>query len=837
MLALLVFLIAFYWEFLIGSKQFFIRDLGNFFEPLCRFMSTSIQTGHFPLWNKYAYCGMPEIAVGSPSILYPPTLIFCILPFGTALAFFLIFSHLICALGAFLLVESLGWGAAAAILFASAISLCGYMFSLTGNFTIVATASWVPLLMWGIRNTANTDGPSFWKTFCIAVPVFMLLSAGRPEIWLPALLLSAVFVLYLSYFETPAGKRFVRFFFLLRALLLGILLSLPAILPALEWAPLSRRSGGLSSSEILMFSASWYDFLCSFASLPLGDLQLRMASFQPLVDPHSLGRFLGSSFVSSFVFALSFFGLERGPTRKYSTGMICALICTVTFAILSSAGNLPFADSLIKLIPGASLLRFPSKLLFFVSFGLALLAARGLRNYLQHTVHFRWHLVFWCLALLGWTILLLQNSIVLPFTAAAIQNPTLAIAAQKLIALHSLVWTALACCLLIIMWVLQRSNKKEAAAYIACASCAIALYSSAFQYYRHGAAPDYFTQPSVLANKLKEYAKADGKFLRYAPVYLQGFTIPPQFRGEEQLSSTIRSGQYSREMLNGFSNIDFGIPSIYGYEGAMKGDYFFFFMNVYGTSSQYLPTSNDSNFSGDDIPLARFLQICASRYAITQRFREVSLTPKIDSENSKNIRLETPTLDPRFFKLKFEDEKLNARIYETSDALPYAYLSYSWTIHPDNDEILNQLLNSRQNHFDPNLRSLLEASDSDPVVTVRCAEPVPVLNGRNSNIEAVAMMEDGQMIAEAHGPCILVLAEQYYPGWKAWVDNTETKIYRCNGFMRAILLKPGKHHIRFTYEPDSFKNGLLLALISILWMLVLLISDRKKRPSEAKDSI
>ncbi len=814
-----VLLLHFYWDFITGSKQFFIRDLANFFEPLCRFISVSVSKGQFPLWNPYAYCGMPETAISSPSLLYPPSLLFCLLPFGTALALFLILSQLICALGAILLVQSLGWGTLAAILFASALSLCGYMFSLSGNYTMVATASWFPLLIWAIRHTRDS-GNSFLKTSFVSLSLFMMLTAGRPEIWLPAIIVASFFALYISYFESNLEHRGKRLFFLIRAFLIGVLLSLPAILPALEWTPLSRRAGGLASSEILMFSASWYDFFCMFASLPLGDLQLRMANFQPLVDAHTLGRFLGSSFLSAPVFALAFLGIEPGPSKKYSPAMMCTIIITLIFAALSAAGNFPASDQLITLIPGASLLRFPSKLLFFFASGVAILAARGLRNYLGGVVHLRWHVVIWSSITIAFASLLPQSVVLLPFTAAA-QNHQLALEAQKIIALHGLAWSAAALSLILIFWLLQKLNSKHIAASIACVASIGALYSSAYIHYRNGAQPDYFEQSSTLANQLRAFNNNEKKFLRYAPVYVQGFTIPPDYKDTEQVSATVKAGQYSRQMLNGFSNIDFGIPSAYGFEGAMKGDYFFFYMSAYGKSSQYLASPADPQSKPTDIPLARLLQLIASPYVITQCYREGAIA---SSAGQPVIgRAAVPFLDKELFTLKFQDDKLNARLYELNADAPHAYLSYNWKAKTDNEEICTEILNSEKTEFDPAQYSLIEADSDDPAVQTQMHESSK--SGLSEGSKQIEITDDGQIELEAKKPCLLVLADQFYPGWKAWVDDEESKIYRCNGFVRAVLLAPGKHHVRFAYAPPSFYYGCILALVALVWMAYLLAAD------------
>jgi hypothetical protein len=68
---------------------------------------------------------------------------------------------------------------------------------------------------------------------------------------------------------------------------------------------------------------------------------------------------------------------------------------------------------------------------------------------------------------------------------------------------------------------------------------------------------------------------------------------------------------------------------------------------------------------------------------------------------------------------------------------------------------------------------------------------------------------------------LLLLRDTYYPGWKAFVDNTETKILRANYVQRAVYIPEGEHIVQFQYQPFSYKLGLFLTLSAILILFVL----------------
>ena len=64
----------------------------------------------------------------------------------------------------------------------------------------------------------------------------------------------------------------------------------------------------------------------------------------------------------------------------------------------------------------------------------------------------------------------------------------------------------------------------------------------------------------------------------------------------------------------------------------------------------------------------------------------------------------------------------------------------------------------------------------------------------------------------------LVLTDQYYPGWKAFVDEKETEIYPTDYIFRSIYLDKGNQKVRFIYDPTSYKIGKYISLVTLLIM-------------------
>jgi len=78
-------------------------------------------------------------------------------------------------------------------------------------------------------------------------------------------------------------------------------------------------------------------------------------------------------------------------------------------------------------------------------------------------------------------------------------------------------------------------------------------------------------------------------------------------------------------------------------------------------------------------------------------------------------------------------------------------------------------------------------------------------------------------------PSLLVLADNYYPDWRAEVDGRPAGIMRVNYNQRGVALSGGIHRVTFSYRPRYFLRGLLVSGVT----LVLLVVWMMMRPRES----
>ncbi|HEY9791575.1 MAG TPA: YfhO family protein [Candidatus Obscuribacterales bacterium] len=808
---LAIVLAIFYFPYLLGQWTFFYKDCTHFFEPLCKFIGDALARGHLPLWNPYSYCGMAQAAIPSPSIFFPLTWLFAMMSFSQALAVIMIVSQLVCFAGMFLLVELLGWGTVPALIAAAVVSLSGYMFSLSSNYTLVATAAWVPLVFYCSWRCLKT--PRFWWILANALVVFMMVSAGRPELSVPTMLMVALFGATFKGQAVPEANRLQQHLNFFKSLMIGLLLAMPTVMPAMEWIPLSRRAMGLQPQEILIYSSNWYDLLSMFIIHPLDDFQLRNSPVANLISGSEMVPYFDSAFVGAIILALALIGLLKRGRGLYW----CTVALLVISTILALGKNLPYMSQIVAYLPGASFLRFPSKLLFFSVFCLSLLAARGARVYIKGEAPLIPHMVGWLLLLLFTAYLFLSGQPILPFVA---RSGSEGLVAQVFVALRTASQAGVALIALLFMWYMGRRSKQAMALNIVAVVAVGTLLVNALVSCRLAAPADYFKQRTFLLTAVNMPTGPDAEF-RATPIALEKFTTPPYIDIGGRLQSTINDFQYSRQSLKAFTNIDFDVPSQFGFEGSMVGDYHYFFLNMYDLSSQAVHerSAGITPAPTDDLPLYRFLQIGSTKYVVTQVMRQIG----VGQAN------EIPSMDAAYFTSVFRSKEKNMQVYEVKNPLPRAYLAASVHAFDQRDDIIQTMVDCRNNGFDPCKETLVEKENDKSGALQTIARDDAITPVAMASTQPEVVICDVKAVHQS----LLVLQDQYYPGWRVEVDGQATELLRCNGFMRGVIVSAGAHRVSFIYQPKSVILGFVLALLGAVWCVALYFEERKSKVTEA----
>ena len=128
--------------------------------------------------------------------------------------------------------------------------------------------------------------------------------------------------------------------------------------------------------------------------------------------------------------------------------------------------------------------------------------------------------------------------------------------------------------------------------------------------------------------------------------------------------------------------------------------------------------------------------------------------------------------------------------------------------------------------------ALVETSDSTSLLSYQ-ASSAPHPNERCDITQYEPQFVE--ITAELDNPGMIILADVFYPGSKAYVDDQPSDILRVNRVMRGVALSKGKHRIVFRYDPHSFRWGAFLSAFS--WTIVMIwISVYFGKPLFAKNT-
>lgn len=160
--------------------------------------------------------------------------------------------------------------------------------------------------------------------------------------------------------------------------------------------------------------------------------------------------------------------------------------------------------------------------------------------------------------------------------------------------------------------------------------------------------------------------------------------------------------------------------------------------------------------------------------------------------------------EQRDSKLELVMKEGKTLLYENKKSFPKAFFVKSYFYGEDDLAIARKMLNSDLAQF-----AVLEKNLGKRIFWEGQAESVS--------------FEEGELKIKTKNERegLLVIVENYDPGWKAQIDGQEVEILRADYNLMAVIVPPGERFVHFNYQPVSFDLGIKLFFGGILLMIIL----------------
>jgi hypothetical protein len=797
---------------------FYIHDVQYYFYPYHALTAALLGRGELPLWNAYAFSGIPLIGDGQAAMFYPPSWLFFFLPGNAALNYDVILQYSIAGAGLYLFARSLGLWRLPAFLGAVAYMFCGFLTARVVHLSILSGAALLPLVFLCVERALHTGTRRWFVAAAGAVALQAL--AGHPQVPVYTVLALALYTLVRAaerWFANGEPGWLYRLPLRLAGIyLLGYALAAIQLAPWVELGSFSPRAAGASFDFVFSSSMAGSNWLLFLFPYLYGSLDRGIYGARPLDIMTSVKLWEHSAYIGILPLALAAYGLlglgklpgrlttadletrdlrlgasepvqasnqtvvgrrssvVGGRQRWFSLCFFALLL--VIGLVLASGKYTPFAR-LIYAMPVIGKLRDVERGLVLAAFSLTMLAAFGLQRVVDPDAA-RPGARRTSLLLIAIATVLLPVSVILlgpqSWFRRVMNLPPQEVANLQLGRPNAALPLALALlsAALLLWWSQRRSGLAAQALAAGLVVLDMTAYAAAFN------------------------PTADPQLFQRKPDVLAAFQTAP-FRKATFLEVNDLDSRTAQETLAVSWGMVYGIQDINGFNSLQPRRY---------TDYLFGPKVSDVSYGILDNPGL--------------------LRPESPILNALNVRyVLVPSnlyaLMGRSYRKIYENGQV--RVYENTQAYPRAYFAETVRAESDPQAVLRAVT---ADGFDGRRLALVESPQA-PQLPPATSAPAPadaaITDYRANQITLTTSTAE---------PRFLVLSEMYFPGWHALVDGAETPIYRTNYLFRGVVVPAGQHTVTFFYRPVSAMIGIVISAGALLICGLLLLNLRRGAPTE-----
>ena len=773
-------------DILLAGQVPFFRDLSTYFYPLRFALYESYNAGKIPLWNRHMAMGFPFLADFQSGVFYPPHIFLALFPFFTAVRALFIWHFLIAGLGTYLLFRHWHYPLYLSITGTLLFTIGGTTVALSNLLNHFQTGVWLPwmILCWE-RLLLSLSWKKFLALVLIAANAFL---AGSPEIFaLSTILIFLAGLRVKASVSQPSYGKLLVLFVMFELVVLGLVMV--QALPTAELFFESRRQQPIPPQEALYWSLNPVNLVNLFFVDKIIDpsLAVGMRPFFSRDAPFLVSYYLG---------AFSFFGIVLWCCFTSRHEKVVLLTVVSISLIIAFGSYTPVYPFLYRTFPIIGAVRFPEKFFFFTFAILVYMAVRGVRG-LLHDQDQRPKNAYIVMGLtaLAWSGLYIYLRFDIASVAPFVTNTAGLWSSVEIATIMAGILSnverqlILSAGFFLLLLLAKAKIIRQVLFNILFVLAVFIDLAWAHKDLLFTLKPDFVQQsPRILQRSDTNHTSHSRLFY-----YPSGQNLHPG-----SISVAGRPTFKDATALN-IQNLLPNTGILYGLDYMQEID-------ALGRKQyvQFLSFANSLDFDRQ----LRLLRLCNVGYLVS--FRELS---------ANGISLAGRF--PQYYSW----------LYKISGSVPRAYVVNKSKVGKDSASALGSLSDPE---FEPTQEVVVENN-----VTIKPNRPLQAT-------ATIVRYEDTVVVihVNSNDDGVLVMADSYYPGWHAHVDGKQTKILRANHFFRGVSVLAGRHVIEFKYDPQSFKLGLLVSLLTVFCILVISVSllvrrskDLSHQPNPSKTTV
>lgn len=373
------------------------------------FIREQLSQGEVPLWNPHQFSGIPFLAAGQQSALYPLSIVYYVMPLTSAYGWFTVLNLWLAGVFMAWFMRGLGMNRTAATLSGTVYQLGGFMIASVVFPMIIGAVVWLPLILLMIENIIR--GRGFWIFKDTAIPWVVIgaiatgcnILAGHVEITIYTHLIAGYYAAMRLLWQGIRIRRDTRHIpkrwllttsmWLVVMVMLGLGLGSIQFIPLFEFVQTNWRAERSSLETVLGYAHPFRDviqFLMpnfygnpahhSYFDIFTGQTISTMtnANGDPIqyIDWGIKNYIEGALYVGILPLILSGYAIFAGIRKQFKRQQIVIFIILLVVTLTFMFGMSTYA--VVYVLPGINQLNSPFRWVFAVTFSIAALSGIGL---------------------------------------------------------------------------------------------------------------------------------------------------------------------------------------------------------------------------------------------------------------------------------------------------------------------------------------------------------------------------------------------------------------------------------------------------------------------------